>query len=236
MNFIDILIIIFIGITCLEGFRRGFIKTLFDTVGLMASFFLSRIFYGGVESFLLKNTKIYDKIHDFFAVKAVGFTEILQGTSKDVVNGFKQSLNLPVELQKVVSDMFQSGISSSGTDIFSLFVDNISHIILRSLSFLITFLAIYTVMVIASNLINIIFKLPVLNITNRVFGLGVGLFKSAVILYIVFALASPLIGFVKDNKVVDGVVNSESSKIFYKNNLILNYLSYKGFFENKEDI
>jgi len=231
MNFVDIIIIVFIGLTCFEGFRRGFIKTLFDTIGLIAAFFLSKEFYYIVEQFLLKHTKLYVKIHDFFEIKAVGFTEILQNSSGDIANSFRDALNLPVELQNVVNNMFSSN-SVSNANSFPLFVDSISVILIRSLSFLITLLIIYTILVLASNFINVIFKLPGLNITNRLFGAATGVLKSIIILYIAFALCSPLIGFVQNNKLIDGILESESSKIFYDNNLILNYLSYKGFYDN----
>ncbi len=231
MNFIDIVIIIFIGIACLEGYRRGFIKTLFDTIGIIVAFFLSKQFYYIVEDFLLQHTKLYVKVYNFFEIKASGFTEILHNGSQDIAGAFREKLNLPIELQHVIGSMF-NGSTSTNADNFEIFVNNISVIVVRSISFLITFLAIYILLVIASNFINILFKLPVLNLTNKVFGAITGIAKAAVILYITFALCSPIIGFVENNMIIEGIMKSESSKIFYDNNIILNYLSYKGFYEN----
>lgn len=231
MNFIDILIIVFVCFTCYQGYRRGFIKTLFDTIGLIIAFFISKQFYYIVEEFLLTKTKMYDTVHIFFEKKATVFTEILHDGTKDIANSFNKSFDLPVELQNVISEMFTSNSPVNG-DSFTIFVDNITSILIRSLSFIITFLIIYIILVLFSNLINTIFKLPVLNLTNRLFGAATGLLKSVIILYIVFALCSPLIGFIPENKLTDSVTQSESSKIFYKNNIILNYLSYKEFYEN----
>lgn len=231
MNFIDIIIIIFIVLICLDGYKRGFIKTLFDTIGLIVAFFLSKQFYYIVENFLLKHTKLYIKVHDFFELKATGFTEILQNSTEDIANSFREALKLPVEMQNVVSNMFSAN-TSTNLDAFSIFVDNITLIVIRSIGFLITFLIIYIILVVASNFINIIFKLPILNLANRLFGAATGAIKAVIILYIAFAICSPLIGFLQDNKIVDGIIESESSKIFYDNNIILNYLSYKGFYEN----
>ena len=87
-------------------------------------------------------------------------------------------------------------------------------------------------LVLLSNFIDIIFKLPILNLTNRLIGAATGILKGVFILYIIFALASPLIGFMQDSKFVQNILNSESSNIFYENNLILNYLSNKGFYKN----
>lgn len=231
MNFIDIIVIIFIALLFLDGYKKGFIKTLFDTIGVIVAFFLSNKFNYIVENFLLSHTKLYIKVHDFFELKAKGFTQILQNGSEDITNAFSETMKLPVELQNVVSNMFNTSVSSN-IDSFSLFVDKISVIVIRSLSFLITFLFIYIVLVLASNLINVLFKLPVLNLINRIFGATIGAIKAVIVLYIVFALCSPLIGFVKENTVINEILESESSKVFYDNNIILNYLSYKGFYDN----
>ena len=221
MNFIDILIVILVGLSCFQGYRRGFIKTLFDTLGVIVAFFVSKEFYYIAEDFLLENTKLFVKVHDFFESKL----------SASIVETFKNPDHLPAELQNVVSNILNSQ-SVAQVDTFSLFVDNISLIVIRSVSFVITFLVIYVALVLLSNFINIIFKLPLLNLTNRVFGALTGILKSVIILYLVFALCSPLISFMQDSTISQGVLNSESSKIFYDNNILLNYLSYKGFYNN----
>jgi len=221
MNFTDILIVIFVGCSCFQGYRRGFIKTLFDTLGVIVAFFVSKEFYYLVENFLLNNTKLFVKVHDFFESKV----------SENIVDTFQNPVHLPAELQNVISNILNSG-EVAQTDTFSLFVDNISLILIRSISFIITFLIIYVVLVLLSNFINVIFKLPLLNITNRLFGAGTAILKSVILLYLIFALSSPLISFMQDSELAKNVLNSESSKIFYDNNILLNYLSYKGFFNN----
>lgn len=221
MNYIDILIIIYAGFSCFQGYRRGFIKTLFDTLGVIIAFFLSRQFYYFTENFLLNNTKLFFKVHDFFESKF----------SEKLIESFEESVHIPAELKNVLSNIVDSG-GVAGSDTFAVFVDNISIILVRSISFVITFLVIYAALVLLSNIINIVFKLPILNLTNRLFGAGTGLLKSVIVLYIIFALSSPLIGFLQESKLAQGVLESESSKIFYDNNIILNYLSYKGFFNN----
>lgn len=221
MNYIDGLIIVFVGYSCFQGYRRGFIKTLFDTLGVIIAFFLSKEFYYFTENFLLNNTKLFVKVHDFFESKL----------SERLMESFEKSMNIPVELKNVLSNIINTG-DVAQADTFAVFVDNISIILIRSISFVITFLVIYAILVLISNLINVIFKLPLLNLTNRLFGAGTGLIKSVIVMYIIFALSSPLIGFLQDSEIAQAVLDSESSKIFYDNNIILNYLSYKGFYKN----
>ena len=212
---VDIIIIIFVGLLVFQGYRKGFVKTIFDTLGLVLSFFLSKELYYFVENFLLKNTKLFVKLHDYFEVKL----------SKNLNNHINN--NVPLELQKFVNNIVTSEVS----DTFAAFVDNLSILVIRSISFVVTFLVIYAILLALSTLINTIMKLPLLNLTNRAFGGLMGILKGVILLYLVFALAAPLLSFMQDRPLAQSILNSESSKIFYDNNIILNYLSYKGFYE-----
>lgn len=213
---IDIIIVIFIGYLCFQGYRKGFIKTVFDTLGIVISFFLSKELYNFAENLLLKNTKLFVKLHDYFEVKL----------SENVIKSINS--NIPIELQKFVNNI----LINEASDTFTAFVDNLSLLIIRSISFVITFLTIYASLLLISTLINTIMKLPLLNLTNRLFGAFMGILKGVIMLYLIFALAAPLLSFMQDKPFAKSVLDSESSKIFYNNNIILNYLSYKGFYDN----
>lgn len=212
---IDIIIVIFAGYLCFHGYRKGFILTVFDTLGIIISFFLSKEFYHIAEDFLLNNTKLFVKLHDYFEMKLS-------------INNINNMGKVPVELQKFINNI----MASEFTDTFAIFVDNMSLLVIRSISFVITFLTIYTVLLLLTAIINAVMKLPLLNITNRVFGAFMGILKSVILLYLIFALSAPMLSFMQDKPLAQSILNSESSKIFYDNNVILNYLSYKGFYDN----
>ncbi len=212
---IDVIIVIFVGYLFFQGYRKGFILTVFDTLGIIISFFLSKEMYHFAENFLLNNTKLFVKLHDYFEAKL----------SISTVNNISK---IPVELQKFVNNI----MASEASDTFAIFVDNTSLLVIRSISFVVTFLAIYAILLILTTIINTVMKLPLLNLTNRLLGAFMGIVKSVILLYLIFALATPLISFMYDKPLAQSVLDSESSKIFYDNNIILNYLSYKGFYEN----
>ncbi|MDD4089477.1 MAG: CvpA family protein [Tissierellia bacterium] len=212
---IDVIIVIFAGYLFFQGYRKGFILTVFDTLGVVISFFLSREMYHFAEDFLLNNTKLFVKLHDYFEAKLSTST-------------FNNIGKIPVELQKFVNNI----MASEASDTFAIFVDNMSLLVIRSISFVVTFLAIYAILLILTTIINTVMKLPLLNITNRLLGALMGIVKGVILLYLIFALSTPLISFMQDKPLAQSVLNSESSKIFYDNNIILNYLSYKGFYEN----
>jgi uncharacterized membrane protein required for colicin V production len=100
------------------------------------------------------------------------------------------------------------------------------------ISFTIALLFTFLIIFVIANVLNTIVKMPVLNLANKLLGGVFGALKTAVILYLVFALATPFIMFSdKDNTFTNMVLESKSSEIFYENNLVLNYLSYKDIIE-----
>ena len=68
---VDIIVVLFAGYLCFQGYRKGFILTVFDTLGLIISFFLSKRFYYYAEDFLLNNTKLFVKLHDYFETNRI---------------------------------------------------------------------------------------------------------------------------------------------------------------------
>lgn len=229
MNYIDVLIIIFIGLAVFEGFRKGFIKMIFETLGLIIAFFISKGYSYIVGDFLLTKTSLYSYIHDFFQTKAHWLTEILQEGTSDVILKMKESLFLPQEMQQ----MFADTIKNTALDKYNIFVNNITEFVFKSLSFLITFLVVYMLLLILCNVLDTVLKLPVLNLTNKLGGLAVGALKGVLLVYLIFALASPFIAFLPQDGFVSDIKESKSHEYFYNKNIILNYLSYKGFYDNK---
>ncbi len=228
MNYVDVIVIIFIGLIVFEGYRKGLIKMLFELAGMIVAFFLSKSLSFIIVQFLTEKTKFYNIVHDFFQTKAQWLTEFIQKGTTDAIMKMQEGIKLPQEMKSL---LFQSSNSGVNVGNFDVFVNQLTDFAIKSLGFVITFLIIYSLLLVAVNLIDAFFKLPLLNMSNKVGGAVIGLGKSLILLYIIFALASPLIAFVADSKIVKEINKSASSEIFYKNNIILNYLSYKGFYE-----
>ncbi len=230
MNYVDVIVIVFIGLIVFEGYRKGLVKMIFEFVGLIIAFFISKQYSFLIEKFLTDKTKFYQIVHDFFQTKAHWLTEIIQDGTTDVINKLQESLHLPQEMKMLFIQSYEGG---AGVNNFDNFVNLITDFVIKSISFLVTFLIIYLILLVVCSLIDAFLKLPLLNITNKIGGSVIGIAKGVIILYIIFALASPVIAFMPDNKLVKEIHKSKSGDIFYDNNIILNYLSYKGFYEEE---
>lgn len=232
MNYVDIIVIIFIGLIIFEGFRKGLVKMLFELAGMIISFFISKSLSFIVVDFLTEKTKFYSMVRDFFQTKAHWLTEFIQKGTTDTLVKMQEGIKLPQEMKSLLMESFKTDVSLGSFDVF---VNQITDFTIKSIGFVITFLVVYSLLLILVNLLDAFLKLPLLNLSNKIGGAVVGFGKSLLILYIIFALASPLIAFVGDNSFVKEINKSVSSEIFYKNNIILNYLSYKGFYENNKE-
>lgn len=231
MNYIDIIVLIFIGLLIFEGYKKGLVKMLFELVGLILAFILSKNYCYLIENFFTSKTKFYITIHDFFQKNADWISDLIETGKNNNVSGIANSLKLPQEMKMLIINSNQNGSILN----FDSFVNTLTDFVMKSISFLITFLIIYLLLLIICNIIDMLVKLPVLNLTNKVTGCIVGFAKGLISLYLVFAIASPIIAFIPNNKFIVSIKESQSSNIFYENNIVLNYLSYKGFYDTNNE-
>lgn len=228
-NVIDIIVLLFILLVVGNGFRKGLIMSLFDLVGLIASFIISWNYYYLVKDFLVKRTGLVDFINNNISAKISEVLADLPGTDLDLGSIFNGFGKLPFDIQRIMEDFLQSSIKETAADYAISMSDKITNIFIVIISFTVAFLIAYLLLMIIAGVLNIMFKAPVLNMANKLLGGLFGLLKAVVLLYIVFAIASPFIAMSeKENMFTTEILESKSSEVFYENNLILNYLTYKG--------
>lgn len=228
-NIIDIIVIVFVILILANGFRKGLIMSLFDLVGLIVSFFISWKYYYIVKDFLIQRTGLVDFLNNNLSNKISGLIENLPVSEIDLGNIFHGFGKLPFDIQRIMGEFLQSSIGNTTSEYAYSMSEKITDVVLVIISFTVTFLIVYLGLMIVTGVLNIMFKAPVLNIANKLLGGVFGLLKAIVLLYIIFAVASPFIAMSHvDNNITGEILESKSSEIFYENNLILNYLTYKG--------
>lgn len=229
-NIVDILLIVFILILFVNGFRRGLIMAVFDFIGVMIALLIAWKYNNIVNTFMFEKTGIAKYINENISSK---LTKILSDIPLDkfnIGNILKGYEKLPFDIQKLLDNFIGQGNSvnsfSSYTDGLA---DKITYIFVLAIGFAVTFLIAYLILIIVVGVLGNLLKTPVLNIANKILGGTFGVLKSIVLLYIIFAIATPFIAMSKENNdITTEILSSKSSEIFYENNLILNYLTYKG--------
>lgn len=227
-NFVDMIIAVSLLAAFFYGFRRGLVMGLFELAGLILSFFVSYNYSYMMQDILMSSTGTFGYVKESVAER---LAQIFESQSTVDVGGiFKGFDKLPFDIQKLLNDfIFKDAINEAVTQYIDTLADRIATIFIFIISFAITFLIVYFILMIAANILNTMFKAPILSTFNKIFGGGLGILKSVVMIYIIFAIASPFISMSKpDNSFTTMILESRSSEVFYENNLILNYLTYKG--------
>jgi len=228
-NVIDIVVLVFVLIVLGNGFRKGLIMSIFDLVGLIVSFIVAWNYHYLVKDFLVERTGIVDFTNNNISSKISDLVGEIPGTEIDMSSLFKGFGQLPFDIQRTLEDLLTNSIGETASEYAQSMSDKITNVFLVIISFTLALLIAYLILMIIAGVLNVMFKAPVLNMANKLLGAIFGLLKAVVMLYIVFAIASPFIAMSeKDNMFTTEVLQSKSSEIFYENNLILNYLTYRG--------
>lgn len=196
MNWLDIAAIILLLFFVLQGSIKGFVLSIFNTLGFILSLIAAKMLSPYVSAYISNDTYIFSKISSYCSRKA--------STNSAAAFVFK----------------FMSGGKTIGS--------TIANGLVVMASFIIVFFIVKIILNVLSNALNIISKLPVLKQFNRVLGMVVGLIKGILILYIIFALLTPVLPLLKStNPVISALENSRFAVNFYRYNIITELLKSK---------
>jgi uncharacterized membrane protein required for colicin V production len=234
-NMIDIILVVFALLFVVNGFRRGFIMSLFNLIGTIIAFFAALKFTYVVQTVFLNQTNIFEFIYKNIVTRVSSMMELIPVKGLNLETIFKGYSKLPFDIQKMLDEyLIKSNILISPVNYSDVLAEKITGIIIYALSFIVTFLVAYLLLMIVAGILNTLFKAPILNLANRFLGGVLGLGKAVVIIYIIFALASPFIVISEtSNPLTTAIIESKASEVFLENNIILNYLSYKGVVINQ---
>ncbi len=229
MNIVDIIIIVSLGLFTIFGVLSGMIKMIFKLLGLIATFFLAKQFSFITVNILREFTNLEVSISEFLDSRAEWILEILKSGTDGIIEKILTGMQLPTGMETAIENSMTGNLTEYD---YSILVETVTNFVMNSLGFLLTFLVIYLVLFVAFFVINLIVKLPLLNTANRFGGGVLGLAEGVILTFIIFALLSPFIGVMPESDFSISIRESMSSTVFYDNNIILNYLSNTGFFEN----
>ena len=230
MNLIDWIIVGILGISVLVGLYRGFISSVASMGGCLVSLGASYFLTPKVVEWLTLNTTLRDTIASYTgATKLAGEmagTEVSGLTSEQIANAV-QSINLPPPLDKLLENNLANQVYQSVADMTQNIGEYVSRTIvdavLSIICFLLTFVVLMILFHIIINLLNAIFKFPVLKQMNSVTGGIFGLLRGALLCFVAFALLPLFQTLIPDN--VNALVESSVlAPVFNSNNLILSIM------------
>lgn len=196
MGVLDIALLIILGISVISGMYKGFLSSALSIVGFAAAFFGAQHFYPQLASVILSNTSFTNVITYYLDASSLFKTVGLADVAANVANSSGGEL-----LQKAVSELtalpltmrnaFQSNVSNLRFDALGLksLSEYLNQTVITSavnvISFILLFVIAYIVMTLIINLLNNVFRFPLLKhfdwLLGGVFGLARGVVIAAMI-------------------------------------------------------
>lgn len=225
MNYIDLIVIIVMGLSVMLAARKGLILAVFDLLSWVVALILTYMLYPIVSRMLL-NTPIYTSIRDGISSR-LNLTEGVQDLTIWAQNEIITSLPIPEFLQELMLQhnnpaIYQMLNVSSLEEFISSYVANIAINIMSCIIVLI--LVLIGLRFIAGTL-NIISKLPIINSMNKLGGAAVGVLKGTIAIWIMFLGMSLMALHENHYNILLEVEESSIGLWFYQNNVILNFMS-----------
>jgi uncharacterized membrane protein required for colicin V production len=195
LNWLDIAILVVFLIVALDGMAKGFIFSFFNIIGVFVSLFIARYFTPGLAGFIIKNTPISERLKFAFDKRV-------------------NSLN-PATLSLLnLLNLKNGNIEESLTIIFV----NIACFLF------IFFLCTILLNLFRDTLRRIVKKTP-MKYMDKLGGLGIGIIKGALLIFVFFAVVTPLMGLMpQSSELVTAIGTSKLAKYFYLYNFIIPWM------------
>ena len=230
MNLIDWIIVGILGLSVLVGLYRGFISSVASMGGCLVSLGASYFLTPKVVEYLASNTSLQETIASYTgATKLAGewAGQEVSALTTDQIASAVQKINLPPPLNQLLESNLANQAYKSVADMAQNVGEYVSKTIVDAvmsiICFILTFVVLTILFHILINLLNAIFKFPVLKQLNSVAGGVFGLLRGALLCFVAFALLPLFQTLIPDN-VNALVAGSTLAPIFNSNNLILSIM------------
>lgn len=199
---IDIFFIVIICLTVYSGISKGFVRTVMNFFTFVAALIcgwqfspiLSEYYY---ENFFFKNIteSAHEAITSIIGKGAVSlgldtlFNEKPQALI-DVAGRFNTEVDL---LEERYYALLNNGVSDTVNAVAKFMAQSISEMLSDILAFLTIFLGVVILLKIVTLILDLIFKIPVLNFANRFFGALLGIFCGALYVWVFSIILTNLV-------------------------------------------
>lgn len=224
---VDLIIIGIIVLGAIIGRFRGLASALLNIFSFILAILLSLALYAPVESALIKNTTIDDKINEtIYSKLEISISndnkEDSQNNEENKEQQKQQEKNtkLPKILQKYIDDATKS-VETSTNEALKKASEEITKKIMDVISFIIVFIGVRIILVVLKLITKIITKLPVIKQIDHIGGFICGLIESIMVIYLAFAIISVVSPTIKNEEMLKQIDNSFIGSKMYNNNIIL---------------
>ncbi len=203
----DIIILALLVSGAFFGYKKGLVGILVSLIGLILSIVLGFILQTPVSNFIYSSTGFGDMISD--------------NISQGMTQAYKNKIEGKSEDYGIYDSFLKSIVNEEQIDEVA---NNATLFIIKGLSFVIVFIVVLLICYILSMVLGLVFSFPILSTVNKFGGLGIGLAKSLLKIWVFLAILSFIIPVVNNQKLNNYIDNSSITKLLYENNLIVSLI------------
>lgn len=224
MNILDLMIIAVIGISAIAAYYRGFLYTIFKTLSTIVSIYLSYIGYKPINS-MLRKTFLYEWLQKI-AISNVSGLQGAMGLSEQTQLINTLNLSIPSGIQENLIHHNNPEIYNLlGANDFKAYVGGyIANFYLSIIAFMLLFFVIKAAIYLLSGGVKFVARLPIISFFDKWLGLGVGMIKGIISIWIGTIILTLLIVMPQFNHLSIILSQSTLAQWFYENNLILDII------------
>ncbi len=232
MNFIDIAILLVLGITILGGLYRGFVSTVYNVGATIISLIVGRICIPLVSSMVKGSADLFNMMlyytegSEYVAITDVELTRAsIASISSDQLHTVLQNADMPIPMDRcIIKNIASEAFRASGvTTLGDYFNQTIVCVVINILAMLLVF-------VIVRLLLGFVIRgmeygrggFPVLTRGDGVIGAGLGLIHGVLLLFAIFLLVPVMLTVLP--KLYEFLSESFFGEFFYQANFLLSII------------
>jgi len=226
MNTLDIIIIVIVLISGINGLVRGLIKTLFGLTALLIAVIVTWMFTSPISQVIIDETSfdemISEQVVELLNIEEITLVNLDTPQAVQTLNDLALPGNI---IESLVESYTPQLISSFDFESMGDYVgSSIAVMAVKALVFVVLFIIITITLNAVATLLDLIARLPVLKQMNRLGGLGLGVIVGVVIIWIAGIGLSFVISIQSTQALSELIETSVLAKIFYYNNPLQNYV------------
>ena len=201
---LDVIVLVILLISAFIGYKKGLVGIAISLISLILSIILAVLLQGNLANYLFSETTIGDTIEG--SVKTMLEAQIENNTKEDTF------INMFFDTDELINEMVDENAKK------------VTMFILKGISFIGIFILVSIICYIIRMILNIVFKLPILNSINKFGGVSLNVIKTIFKIWILLAIIS-FISFMPTIEHITKIIDSSIiTKLLYENNIIINIL------------
>ncbi|SET29424.1 CvpA family protein [[Clostridium] polysaccharolyticum] len=222
MQTLEIVVAFILLVFGLKGMKQGLVLTICSLVTMFLAITVTQTVTPQISARLRENEKVVDVISE--QVQNVLFHEENSKKREKLSDNEKiEALGIPKMLKEdLLENANQKKYNELGAASVNEYVSvYIAYWIINSITYIVVFLIVLSILKILIHALNIITKLPVVNTLNKLGGLGIGVLEGLVIIWVGFVLITATCSTALGNSMLNQINKSRWLLYLYNNNLIL---------------